>query len=71
MGAAADQGLEVMLDLIVPHAAREATLLAEHPDWFRRGDQGRRAGAGQPGQCPPAAGYMADLAELELGSPDL
>ena len=26
-----------MIDLILPHAARDARLVAEHPDWFRRG----------------------------------
>ena len=71
MRAAADQGLAVMLDLIVPHAAREATLLAEHPNWFRRGDQGLVAPVLANPDNARQPRVMADLAELELGNPDL
>lgn len=68
---AAEHGLEVMLDLIVPHAARESTLLDEHPNWFRRGDQGLVAPIlANPGDARHPR-VMADLAELELGDPEL
>src|SRR3954467_8171959 len=38
--SAARVGLKVMTDLILPHAARDARLVAEYPDWFRRRSDG-------------------------------
>jgi starch synthase (maltosyl-transferring) len=64
-------GLAVMVDLIVPHAAREATLVGQHPDWFRHGDGGLVAPTLANPNDPRRPRVMADLAELELHRPDL
>ena len=65
-------GLRVMLDLIVPHAAREALLVERHPDWFRRDGHGDLvAPALANPNDPRRPRVMADLAELELHDPAL
>ncbi len=37
------QGIAVMTDLVLTRVALEATEVAEHPEWFRRGEDGRPA----------------------------
>jgi len=67
---ARSHGLRVMLDLIVPHAAREAVLTRERPDWFRRdGGGGLVAPVLANPNDPRRPRVMADLAELELHDP--
>src|SRR5688500_7856682 len=65
--AARAQDLSVMVDLIVPHAAREARLVHERPDWFRRDGHDLAA----PVLANPADArrprVMGDLAELDFG----
>ena len=36
-----EQGLHVMLDLVVNHTARDSPLVERHPSWFRRDTAGR------------------------------
>ena len=66
---AADHGLEVMVDLIVPHTARDATLVAERPEWFRRGPGGSLVA---PTLANPSdlrsPRIMGDLAEIDLAN---
>ncbi|MDX6748496.1 maltotransferase domain-containing protein [Geminicoccaceae bacterium 1502E] len=67
---ARQQGLAVMTDLILPHAAQDGRLVAEHPAWFRRGPDGEPAHpvlANAQDLHHPR--YMADLAELDLHDP--
>ena len=68
--AAAREGLRVMTDLILPHAARDGRLVAERPDWFRRGPSGELAAPilANPND-PSRPRYMEDLAELVLDEP--
>jgi starch synthase (maltosyl-transferring) len=65
---AREHGLKVMVDLVVPHAARESRLAQERPDWFRRDAEG---GLVSPSLANPSdprrPRHMTDLAELELG----
>jgi starch synthase (maltosyl-transferring) len=72
LAAAETAGLRVMTDLILPHAARDGRLVAEHPGWFRREPDGRPAPPilANPND-PSRPRYMADLAELDLGRPEL
>ena len=66
---ACDHGLKVMLDLVVPHAAREATLLDRHPDWFLRGPDGLVSPVLANPDDARQPRVMADLAELDLRDP--
>jgi starch synthase (maltosyl-transferring) len=69
---AARVGLKVMTDLILPHAARDGRLAAEHPDWFRRGADGDLAAPilANPND-PSRPRHMADLVEIDFGRSDL
>jgi starch synthase (maltosyl-transferring) len=70
MEAARDHGLKVMVDLIVPQVARDAVLVEQRPDWFRRGpDGGLVAPVLANPNDPRRPRVMADLAELELRDP--
>ncbi len=70
MRTAGDHGLKVMIDLIVPHAAREATLLVEHPSWFLHGPQGLVSPVLANPDDARQPRVMADLAELDLRDPE-
>lgn len=37
---AANRNLEVYMDLVINHTANDATLVHEHPEWYRRNEQG-------------------------------
>ncbi len=39
--AASKHGLKVMMDLVINHTAIDSPLIAEHPDWYARGADGR------------------------------
>jgi starch synthase (maltosyl-transferring) len=70
--AARDHDIRVMLDLVVNHAARDARLVDEHPDWFRRHSDGDlvRPGALDPTQ-PRGVVTWGDLAAIDYGRPEL
>jgi starch synthase (maltosyl-transferring) len=68
---AKEHGLKVMLDLIVPHAARDSRLVAEHADWFRHDAHGLVAPVLANPNDPRHPRIMGDLAELELRDPGL
>jgi starch synthase (maltosyl-transferring) len=70
-GDAREHGLEVMVDLVVPHAAKDSKLALEHPDWFRRhGNEPVSPVLANPSD-PRRPRVMGDLAELELSNPAL
>jgi len=61
------RGLKVMLDLVVRYTARDARLVTEHPDWFRRDANGEL-------HVPRAAdGFTLwhDLAEVDWRRPEI
>lgn len=66
---AARLGLDVMMDLVINHTAFDSPLVAEHPDWFRRGRDGRII---HPGAMDGKRRVVwRDLAEVDnAGSPD-
>src|SRR4051794_36432096 len=64
---ARQHGLAVMLDLIVPHAARDSRLIEEHPDWFRwQGGQPAAPHLANPSDTRRPR-VMGDLAEMDFG----
>jgi len=67
---ARDQGLRVMLDLVVNHTAKDALLVEQHPDWFRRDSDGSLFSprAVDPDD-PQRVTIWGDLAELDYDNP--
>jgi len=65
--AAADAGLQVMLDLVVNHTAKDSPLVEEHPDWYARDEHGnvRSPFAVDPND-PDKVTVWGDLAELDF-----
>lgn len=49
--AARKHGVQVMLDLVLNHAARDSRLVEQHPEWFRRHPDGNLA---SPGALDPS-----------------
>jgi starch synthase (maltosyl-transferring) len=64
--ACAKAGIRVMMDLVVNHSARDATLVKEHPDWYAREAGGAiiSPGASDPAN-PSKRTVWADLAEFD------
>lgn len=64
------QGLKVMLDLVVNHTAKDAGLVSQHPDWYRREADGTLYSprAIDPGD-PSNVTIWGDLAELDYDNP--
>lgn len=68
---AAAHGLSVMLDLVVNHTAKDAVLVQEHPDWFRREADGElRSPRAVDPTNPANVTVWGDLAELDYDRPD-
>jgi starch synthase (maltosyl-transferring) len=64
--AAAEQGLRVMVDLVINHTARDSVLVTEHPDWYVRGKQGEvRSPSATDLDDPSKVTVWKDLAELD------
>ncbi|HIJ64030.1 MAG TPA: DUF3416 domain-containing protein, partial [Rhodospirillaceae bacterium] len=68
--AAAEQGLKVMMDLVVNHSSRDALLVVDHPQWFARDAAGALVSptavdAGEPGGLV----RWGDLARLNFADP--
>jgi starch synthase (maltosyl-transferring) len=63
--AARAHGLRVMMDLVVNHTARDAGLVEQHPEWYRRDASGaiRSPSATDPAD-PSNETVWTDLAEL-------
>ncbi|MGA1796510.1 MAG: alpha-amylase family glycosyl hydrolase [bacterium] len=62
-------GLRVMADLVINHTAKQSPLVKEHPDWYKRDEEGHliHPGAMHKGKMV----YWRDLAEIDnLESPD-
>ena len=66
---AGEHGLSVMLDLVINHTANDSPLVAEHPDWYQRNEDGsvRSPGAEDP-TAPGGRVVWGDLAELNFES---
>ncbi len=64
--AAADAGLEVMMDLVVNHTAKDSGLVSDHPGWYLRDESGavRSPFAVDPND-PSHVTVWEDLAELD------
>lgn len=63
-------GLDVMMDLVANHTAKDAPLVEEHPEWYRRDEGGALYSprvVGSDGSS--AVTVWDDLAELDYGSP--
>jgi starch synthase (maltosyl-transferring) len=69
--AAAARGLRLMMDLTLNHVARDALLVEQHPDWFRREtDGGLRSPRAIDPIDPRRFTVWGDLAQLDYGDPD-
>jgi len=67
---AARRNLKVMMDLVINHTAIDSPLVAEHPEWYAKDEQGHIK---HPGAIDPADAtrvtVWGDLAELEYWPP--
>jgi len=67
---AALRNLKVMMDLVINHTAIDSPLVAEHPEWYAKDEQGHIK---HPGAIDPADAtrvtVWGDLAELEYWPP--
>lgn len=61
-----DQGLKVMMDLVVNHTSKDSPLIKDHPEWFRRDENGYVI---SPSAIDPADSrkvtVWGDLAEID------
>lgn len=65
---ARDHGVSVMMDLVVNHTAKDALLVGEHPDWFRREAGGELLSPRAVDPVDPSkVTVWGDLAELDYG----
>jgi starch synthase (maltosyl-transferring) len=66
LAKAEEAGLEVMMDLVVNHTAKDSELVTEHPDWYARDEKGgvRSPYAVDPDD-PDKVIVWGDLAELD------
>lgn len=65
-------GLRPMMDLVVNHTSKDATLADEHPDWYLRDERGELVSPSVADPDDPAkVTVWGDLAEIDnAGSPD-
>jgi starch synthase (maltosyl-transferring) len=64
--AAAGHGLKVMADLVINHTAKDALLVDEHPEWFRREEDGSiRSPRAVDADDPRNVTVWGDLAEID------
>lgn len=70
--AARGQGLRVMMDLVINHTSKDAILVEQQPDWFRREPDGslRSPRAVDPTD-PRIETVWGDLAEIDYDRPHL
>ena len=70
LAAMHDQGLKVMMDLVVNHTAKDSLLAQQHPEWFCRDEAGELV---SPSAIDPADArnvtVWGDLAELDHEGP--
>jgi starch synthase (maltosyl-transferring) len=68
--AAREHGIRVMVDLVINHAAKDALLVEQHPEWFRRHPDGElvSAGALDPSH-PQGVVTWGDLAAIDYDQP--
>jgi starch synthase (maltosyl-transferring) len=64
---AAQAGIGVMMDLVINHTARDAELIATHPEWYRRDAEGNIESPSASDPADPAnVTVWTDLAELDF-----
>ncbi|HEX6142153.1 MAG TPA: maltotransferase domain-containing protein [Geminicoccaceae bacterium] len=70
--AARGQGLSVMIDLVINHTSKDARLVDEHPEWFRREDNGElRSPRAVDPLDPRKFTVWGDLAEITYDDPGI
>ncbi len=66
--AAAGRGIAVMMDLVINHTAKDALLVEQHPEWFRREADGElRSPRAIDPVDPRKYTVWGDLAEIDYG----
>jgi starch synthase (maltosyl-transferring) len=64
--AAAEHGLQVMADLVINHTAKDALLVDEHPEWYRREEDGSiRSPRAVDADDPRNVTVWGDLGEID------
>jgi starch synthase (maltosyl-transferring) len=67
-GRARAAGLNVMMDLVINHTARDSGLTESHPDWYKRNANGEIESPSASDPADPAnVTVWTDLAELNYG----
>ncbi len=70
--AAAGHGLQVMMDLVANHTAKDAVLVHEHPEWYLREPDGElRSPFAVDPDDPSKRTVWGDLAELNWHGPHI
>lgn len=70
IAAARAEGLQVMVDLVINHTAKDALLTLDHPDWYRRDSDGSLYSPRAVDPDDPAkVTVWGDLAELDYANP--
>src|SRR5690606_16236266 len=68
---AAERGIAVMMDLVINHAAKDAVLVEQHPEWFRRDPDGElRSPRAVDPTDPREFTVWGDLAEIAYDNPN-
>ncbi len=68
VAAARAHGQSVMMDLVINHTSKDARLVGEHPDWYRRDPDGALVSPGAVDPDDPARTTVwGDLAMLDYG----
>jgi len=71
-GAATEQSLAVMMDLVINHTAKDAVLVDEHPEWFKRDADGElRSPRAIDPVDPRRFTVWGDLAEIDYDNPNV
>jgi starch synthase (maltosyl-transferring) len=70
--AAARRNVAVMMDLVINHTAKDALLVEQHPEWFRRDPDGElRSPRAVDPTDPRKFTVWGDLAEIDYDNPDI
>ncbi|HYZ26498.1 MAG TPA: maltotransferase domain-containing protein, partial [Geminicoccaceae bacterium] len=69
--ATAKRGIAVMMDLVINHTSKDAVLVEEHPEWFRRDPDGElRSPRAVDPTDPRKYTVWGDLAEIAYDNPN-
>ena len=68
--AAGKRGVQVMMDLVINHTAKDALLVEQHPEWYKRDVDGElRSPRAVDPVDPRKFTVWGDLAELDYDNP--